>query len=107
MLKNKIVILLVIIVLSLGLMGCVKTEEDWVIENTKTIVKNNLKSPSTAEFPNNDVFEVKEISDNIYRVVGYVDAENGFSAMIRTKFIIEIKQIKKEVYITNDVVFSD
>ena len=51
-------------------------------------VKQNLKSPSTAEFP--DVFEKSEhinpISDNKYQINSWVDSQNSFGAIIRTKF---------------------
>lgn len=56
--------------------------EDWV--------KDRLKAPSTADFPTLPLKVVKEGNDK-YLVYSYVDAQNGFGAMIRTKFICETK----------------
>ncbi|WP_233078830.1 hypothetical protein [Rheinheimera soli] len=56
-------------------------------------VKQNLKSPSSAVFP------AKPISAEVVgacrtRIVGTVDSQNGFGAMIRSAYSIEIKYHK-------------
>jgi len=59
----------------------------WV--DCKSFVTNNLKSPSTAEFPlsNADGVIIGHIASNDrWSVIGYVDAQNGFGAMIRQEF---------------------
>lgn len=56
--------------------------EDWVTDR--------LKAPSTADFPTLPLKATKEGNDK-YLVYSYVDAQNGFGAKIRTKFICETK----------------
>ncbi|MDR2269357.1 MAG: hypothetical protein LBF27_00510 [Sphingobacterium sp.] len=56
-------------------------------------IKERLKAPSTAKFP--DDFErykhVKYIGDNKYQIISWVDSQNSFGAMLRTKFSCTIK----------------
>lgn len=51
----------------------------------KEKVKDVLKSPSTAKFPNYTEWGFKQ-EKNIFTVQGYVDAQNGFGAEIRSNF---------------------
>ena len=55
-------------------------------------VKKRLKSPSTAEFPG--TFEkndhIKELGNNEYLISSWVDSQNGFGAMIRSRFSCKI-----------------
>jgi hypothetical protein len=57
-------------------------------------VKNNLKSPSTAEFPG--IFEKKShitvLEEQTYKINSYVDSQNSFGAVIRTHFVGMVKQ---------------
>lgn len=61
----------------------------------KEYVKQNLKAPSTAEFPGSFLspFEGWEMqqSGTTYKVKSYVDSQNSFGAMIRTQFYLELK----------------
>ncbi len=79
----------------------------WKSEDNKSMayimmedfVKRDLKSPSTAEFPG--VFDgkldhVTALGNQSYRIVSYVDAQNSFGAMLRIKFVGEIKQISDD-----------
>jgi len=59
-------------------------------------VEGRLKSPSTAEFPgifDGKLDHVTSLGNHTYRIVSYVDAQNGFGAQIRTRFVGEIEQI--------------
>lgn len=60
-------------------------KEAWVM--AQELVKNHLKSPTSAKFPyyKNDNLSIKK-SGNYYEIVGYVDAENSFGVEIRTAF---------------------
>lgn len=55
-------------------------------------VKQRLKSPSTAEFPG--LFEkadhITELGNEEYRINSWVDSQNGFGAIIRSKFSCKI-----------------
>lgn len=53
----------------------------------KKIVSNNLKSPSTAKFCKNSEYTVK-CSGSSWTISGYVDAQNGFGATLRSKFTV-------------------
>lgn len=55
-------------------------------------VKKHLKSPSTAAFPKVSEF-INHITgtDEQYKIVSWVDSQNGFGAMIRTKWSCVVK----------------
>jgi len=52
-------------------------------------VENVLKAPSTAKFSGLRETEITPIT-NGYKVTGYVDSQNSFGAMIRSKYSVEI-----------------
>ena len=49
-------------------------------------VRRELRAPATADFPARYGQGTGHIGDCIYRVVGHVDAENGFGATLRASF---------------------
>ena len=54
-------------------------------------VREQLKAPSTAKFPYQSEMII-ETKDNLkYKIGSYVDAQNGFGAMIRTHFICDVQ----------------
>ncbi|MCW8811019.1 MAG: hypothetical protein OQJ93_01955 [Ignavibacteriaceae bacterium] len=62
---------------------------------SKQFVEDKLKAPSTAEFPyyndrNVSVIKVNGTT-NQYIVKGYVDSQNSFGAMIRTRYICTVR----------------
>lgn len=65
-------------------------------------VEEKLKSPTSADFPI-DLKHVTMINDSVFVVNSYVDAQNSFGAMIRTKFICKLTILKDDKYICNDV----
>ncbi|MFT6865914.1 MAG: DNA-directed RNA polymerase subunit RPC12/RpoP [Cyclobacteriaceae bacterium] len=71
-------------------------------------VKKKLKSPGTAEFPG--TFEkadhITELRYNKYKIVSWVDSQNGFGAMIRTNFSCIIEFNGNEVS-CNELQFYD
>lgn len=56
----------------------------------KEFVKDKLKSPSTAEFESSSTIGFKQVG-SLYAFSGYVDSQNSFGAMIRTKFTMSIR----------------
>lgn len=59
----------------------------------KHFVEATLVAPTTAEFPStfmDDPFTVSK-NDNLYTVSSYVDSQNGFGAMIRTYYTIQLR----------------
>ncbi|WP_438335217.1 hypothetical protein ACIR03_02835 [Clostridium cochlearium] len=77
-----------------------QSKKATLITTAKSVVKENLKAPSTAKFPwSFNEYNIKETnSENkdmtIYYVSGYVDAENSFGAKIRSNFIVEMECTK-------------
>lgn len=57
---------------------------------SKTFVTRNLKSPKTAEFPSITEGTVIKNSPRRFTVVGYVDAQNSFGALIRSEWATEV-----------------
>jgi len=56
------------------------------------LVKRDLKSPKTAEFPSykEKLKHTKYIGSNTYKINSYVDSQNSFGALVRTKFSCEV-----------------
>lgn len=67
---------------------------------TEQLVKNNLKSPSTAKFSNQKFGYNEEKS--IYVISGSVDSQNSFGAMLRADFYAEYDQDLEIIYFTFD-----
>lgn len=49
-------------------------------------VRHQLQAPATADFPARYGQGTAHIGDCVFRVVGYVDAQNGFGATLRASF---------------------
>ncbi len=66
---------------------------------TKHFVKESLKSPSTADFGSvlGDFQNPKQVcetqGEKTWRCRGWVDSQNGFGAMIRTRFVAVVKHV--------------
>jgi len=65
---------------------------------SQEFVRRRLKAPSTAEFPyiTNDQVAVSTKADCTFRVVAWVDAQNGFGAQIRSRYVVDLKLIDDE-----------
>ena len=55
------------------------------------LVRNKLKAPSTAVFPNSDYTAGPVFSKGV-EIKSYVDSQNGFGAQIRTNYTIYLQQ---------------
>jgi hypothetical protein len=60
-----------------------------VATKCESAVKDRLRSPGSADFPFDGVFNVTATGPSTYRQVSYVDSQNGFGALIRTNFVCE------------------
>lgn len=71
-----------------------QTQKSILIVQAESDVKENLKAPSTAEFPGHvleaDEWVVNKNGD-IFSVSSWVDAQNSFGAQIRNTFFITYK----------------
>ena len=68
-------------------------------------VKNQLKAPASAQFPNCvlglDQYQIRATPDGkTYWVAGYVDSQNSFGAMLRSKFIVKFEHPAPEASFT-------
>lgn len=58
----------------------------------KMFVRDRLKSPATADFGDQDPDDhVLDMGNNEYGVTGWVDSQNSFGAMIRTRFMTRVR----------------
>ena len=80
------------------------SEKNVYIDASKDAVKQMLKSPSTAKFPWYDEYQVSmpinektKAPDGTVIVVGYVDSQNGFGAMIRSTYRVKYQKSNNEV----------
>ena len=74
----------------------------------KDAVRQSLKTPSTAEFPFSYASaEIQDLGNGNYVVKSYVDAQNGFGAMIRSNFTVTIKKVGDGVFQAEDVSISE
>lgn len=60
----------------------------WVC--AQDVVEEHLKSPSTADFCSYTEATITPLGNNRYEIKGYVDAQNGFGAMVRSYFTVEL-----------------
>lgn len=62
---------------------------------SQTFVKRALKAPSTAEFPwiTDEMVSISQRPDCGFRVIAWVDAQNGFGAQIRTRYRTDLKYV--------------
>lgn len=75
---------------------------------SQVFVENNLKSPSTAQFPYYDPDHggpptIVKIDDYAYEVYCYVDSENSFGAMIRTQYFCRLRKIADDKWSCDEV----
>lgn len=64
------------------------SQSDMAITMCEKFVKERLKSPTTAKFSGEAAAAGSRADE--YAVVGQVDAQNGFGAMIRSQFRCEL-----------------
>lgn len=63
----------------------------WVM--AQEAVKTRLKAPSTAEFPWFSEDYVSTDGECGYVVAAHVDAQNGFGAQIRSRFVVALEHV--------------
>ena len=73
---------------------CVDSISAFVM--SQSFVEKKLKSPSTAKFPSYSDEGVKVVYEGEckHKVLAYVDSQNSFGAMLRTKYYAEVQNKK-------------
>ena len=56
----------------------------------ENVVEDRLRAPATAQFAGYNEEDVAHISEGVWRVESYVDAQNGFGAMLRSDWSCEV-----------------
>ncbi|QWX83618.1 hypothetical protein H0I23_14345 [Cellulophaga sp. HaHaR_3_176] len=79
--------------------------DDQITLAAQKYVEQYLKSPSTAKFPSLFKSEIKKIRPGSYIVTSYVDSQNGFGAIIRNNYIVELNQTIDGKIILKDITF--
>ena len=94
---------LVLLLVSIMAMGCGKEKfselsdadkKSHLMDMSRTQICRHLKAPSTAKFPTStSEYSFKQSTDNknVFIVMSYVDAQNGFGALIRKNFVIKFE----------------
>lgn len=54
------------------------------------LIRDNLRAPTTAQFPSTTTFSVARDDKCWFTVNGYIDSQNGFGAMIRSQFAVRL-----------------
>ena len=80
-----------------------ETQKAEVIVFCKEVVKRGLKAPSTAKFP--FLPNTIRVDPDTYEVNSYVDAQNGFGAMIRTNYTCRVSYIEGKMILVDYKVF--
>ncbi len=65
---------------------CGKKNEVMAFVMSQEFVKRRLRAPATAEFPNITNSSSRAIGDCKFQVASYVDAQNGFGALLRSRY---------------------
>jgi len=68
---------------SVTLVGCSLIGNGKSIDECKNLVRERLRSPSSAEFSG---IELNNLDSKSFEIVGEVDSQNGFGAMLRGSF---------------------
>ena len=79
-------------------------EKGHIWTEAKYAVEEQLKSPSTADFPSVNHATITK-SGASYTVSSYVDAENSFGAIIRTNFTVTIEK-SGDIYTITSVIMD-
>lgn len=63
---------------------------------SQKFIRQRLKTPTTAKFPwsSDPAVKIQYAGDCKHKIQAYVDSQNGFGAMIRTTYYIELQYIK-------------
>ncbi len=78
-----------------------------IIATAHSYVENILKAPGTAKFAPYDDTHITTLGDNRWSVESYVDSQNSFGAMLRSRYKIVLKYKGKDNWEVADIKFFD
>lgn len=79
-------------------------QEAW--EVAKVLIAEKLNSPSTASFGNQTIEDCFSGYRNRYTFDGWVDAQNGFGAVVRNRVNCEVTNYDGEGWKVSEIEFS-
>lgn len=74
----------------------IENSKEQLIPMIEPLIKPLLKSPISAVFCEPEELLIVYDIDNIYRIHGYVNSQNGYGAMIKTGFQVRAKYINNK-----------
>lgn len=81
--------LILLVTIGAILASCSSSPESVALSVAKTVVKERLISPATANFVNAEILEKKVVQGNTYFLIRFdVDAQNSYGALIRNIFFV-------------------
>lgn len=106
--KMLMIFIAIVLLLFTGCTGSTNREEDlkeqaWIC--AQNVVRENLKSPSSAKFCWYPEADISNLGDNEYMIRGWVEAQNDFGVSIKTDFIVTLELTArgyKNGYVTFD-----
>lgn len=69
----------------------------WVQVQAQEVLKDYLKSPSTAKFPSTSNVTIERYKDNFFKVSSFVDAQNSFGASSRSTWYVTFQVVDKTI----------
>jgi|SRR3972149_4769039 len=81
-------------------------EEHTAWETTKILIANQLKSPSTASFGNQQMEDCFSGTRNFYSFNGWVDSQNAMGATIRTRVKCDVIKSDSGKWEVHQIEFS-
>lgn len=63
---------------------------------SQPFVERGLKAPATAEFPYASEVSARALGDCMFQVEAYVDAQNSFGAMLRTRYSAILRRLPEK-----------
>ncbi len=76
------------------------------LQHSQKAIINALISPSTAEFPRlGGQVEAQEYKPCHFNVFSYVDSQNEYGAMVRTKYVADVRMEPDGRWVTSDYFF--
>ena len=100
--KKSLACVLCVFSLMFCITGCGSDEFDEFDAKVvaESEVKEILKSPSTAKFSSYSQTRITNDGD-VWKVTGWVDAQNGFGATIRSDYSVKFTMTGKDTYIVD------
>jgi hypothetical protein len=83
--------IIIALLLSILISCSQKPSNSDVISVSKEFIKQELVAPATAVFPSNDQIQItRDKGDSTFHVSSFVDAQNSFSANVRTEWELHL-----------------